>query len=217
MNTTQAKQIFIVDHPIIQDGLENIFQLENDLKICGKATSSEETLKLLPSVKPDLMIADIFLKGIGGVAFVESIRRAGYTFPILVLSIYEGISYAEQCVGAGIEGYIYKKEKTSTLLKAIRNLLNGQIYIDEELKLEIVKKFFMSGSSLSVFSPKITLTEQEQKVYNFIGDGCPTETIAKLLNLNVKKIILFREQIKKKLYFKDNVELLQSAIGFRKG
>ncbi|BBM82879.1 response regulator transcription factor [Candidatus Uabimicrobium amorphum] len=216
MDTPQAKQIFIVDHPIIQDGLENIFQFENDLKICGRANSSEETLKHLPSVKPDLMIADIFLKGIGGLDFVENIRRAGYTFPILVLSIYEGISYAEQCVGAGIEGYIPKKEKTSTLLKAIRNLLNGQIYIDEDLKLEIIKKFFMSDS-LSVFSPKLILTEEEQKVYNFIGDGCPIETIAKLLNLNAKKIILFREQIKKKLYFKDNVELLQSAIGYRKG
>ncbi|MFQ5961521.1 MAG: response regulator [Candidatus Methylomirabilales bacterium] len=205
-------KIFVVDdHPILRHGLTQLINQEADLGVCGEAEEAHDAVEAIRALRPDLIIVDISLKGIGGIELIKKIRVLDDTLPILVLSMHDESLYTERALRAGAKGYIMKQEAPDQVVRAIRRVLNGEIYVSERMGSKLLKKI-ADRRSTTIDSPIENLSDRELEVFRCIGRGYRTRHIAELLHVSVKTVESYRENIKEKLKFKDATELLQHAV-----
>ena len=205
-----ARILIVDDHPIVREGLEALISRETDLSVCGQAEGISEALDLASSTKPDLAIVDISLKDGSGIDLIRQLNANNPTLRVLVSSIYDEALYAERSLHAGAIGYISKQEATRSIITAIRQVLNGRIYLSDRMSQHLVRR--MVGrerlpSGLSVDS----LSDRELQVFTLVGSGLTTSQIADRLHLSVKTIETYRQRIKEKLDLSNAVELVRAA------
>ena len=207
-------KIFIVDdHPIVRQGLRQLLDTTSDFFICGEADNVHSAMMGLKTSKPDAVIVDISLKGSDGLELIKNIHIHHANIVILVLSIYDENIYAERAIRAGAKGYIMKQESASALLLALRQILNGGIYLSENMKQLMLSKL-TNHESTKPLAWLSDLSDRELEIYRLIGQGFTNKKIALTLNLSVKTIEVHRENIKKKLALKTSAELIISASGY---
>src|SRR5437867_692945 len=137
----QPKKIFVVDdHPIVRQGLAKLLSDEADLVICGEAENAREGLLAIGKLKPDLAIVDISLVGKTGLELIKDIRVQYPQLPVLVMSMHDEQIYAERALRAGGRGYIMKQEGGKILMKAIRQVLRGQVYVSGKISARILDR-----------------------------------------------------------------------------
>ena len=209
---SQKTRILIVeDHPIMLQGLTQMINQEKDLCVCGSAFDAHEALKRVTSLKPDLAIVDLSLKGMNGIELIKMLSDAKKKMPVLVLSMHDESLYAERVLRAGGRGYIMKQEAIEKVLVAIRRVLSGEIYLSETMSAKLLEEF-MGGASPKETSSVERLSNRELEVFQLIGKGKGTRQIAKELHLSVKTVEAHRENIKKKLHVLSAVELVRHAV-----
>ncbi len=131
--------------------------------------------------------------------------------PILVLSMHDESIYAERCIKAGARGFIMKQEPSDKMISALRKVLNGKIYVSDHLEEKFVDKFF-SLNQETAHSSYEQLSNRELEVYQLIGQGLKKKVIAENLNLSVKTIENYMENIKKKMDLKSSHDIVMHAI-----
>ena len=213
VKTEEAKaKVFLVDdHPLVREWLSQLIEREQDLAVCGEAEDTQEALEKIEQTRPDIVVADISLKNTHGLELVKDLQARLPSLPVLVLSMHDESLYAERVLRAGAKGYITKQEATKKILQAVRQVLNGQIYISEKMASRMVHKMVL-GRTDSPQSPIERLTDRELEVFQLIGRGQGTRRIAEELHLGVKTVESYRARIKEKLKLEDGTQLLQHAI-----
>jgi DNA-binding NarL/FixJ family response regulator len=208
----QKKRILIVDdHPIVREGLTTIINEQTDLMVCGEAEDAQTALEAVDTLRPDLMIVDVSLKGINGIELVKLIQRRYEKIPILVLSMHDESLYVERVLRAGARGYIMKQEGTEKVVTAIHRILGGDIYVSEAMGKKLLRTFQESRPETS--GPSVDrLSDRELEVFRLIGQGYGTRQIADTLHVSVKTVNTYRQHIKEKLKFETGSELLRHAI-----
>ena len=206
------KQVLIVDdHPMMRQGLAQLIDQEPDLMACGEADSAAQALKCINADKPDLVLADISLPDRSGLELIKDIQTLHAGLPVLVVSMHDESLYAERVLRAGGRGYIMKQQGGKMLMRAIRQVLTGQIYVSEKMAAKILEIF--SGHRAEVaHSPVERLSDREFEVFQFIGQGKGTRQIAEHLHLSVKTVEVHRANIKHKLELKRGTDLVRYAI-----
>ncbi len=205
------KSVFIVDdHPVVRQGLTQFINSEDDLYVCGDAEDANIAIKGINSLKPDIVIADITLKGTSGIELTTAIKSR-FNIPVLILSMHDENLYAERAIRAGAAGYVMKKEPMEKVIYAIHEILKGKIYLSPDLKEMLLSKLLKTSSD-EMESPLDSLTNREMEVFRLIGFGLSTKNIARELSLSIKTIETYRERIKRKLSLKDSSELVQYAV-----
>jgi DNA-binding NarL/FixJ family response regulator len=215
MNRQPAPQInpkkrgvyLVEDHPITQQGLCALLNLETDLKICGQATTAEAAMPGISSTKPDLVIVDIALPGRDGIELIKSIAVFHPKLPTLVLSTLDESIYAERALRAGAMGYIMKHEPVELLLRAVHQVLAGKVYLSEAVRNKLFQHS-IDGLSQGVEQ----LTDREIQVFRLIGEGFGTREIAERLGLSISTVETHRTNIKDKLGAKNAPDLAKQAV-----
>ncbi len=208
--TVRVSKIYIVDdHPIVRKGLCQLIDQEPDLKVTGEAEDAVQAMSLLEKNNPDIVLVDISLKGSSGIELIKNIRSKYQSLPILVVSMHEEALYAERALRAGSRGYIMKQEPPENMLRAIRSILDGGIYVSESMGSRMINTIADGGQSNS---PIERLSDRELEVFQMIGEGKSTRAIAEELLLSIKTVESYREKIKNKLQLKNATELVQRAI-----
>jgi len=204
--------VFLVDaHPIVRQGLKQIFELEKDLYIIGEAGTADEALKSLARLNPDIITVDISLSGTSGIDLIKACRERYPNVPILVLSIYEESIYAERAIRAGARGFVMKNEYPGVILNAIRTVLEGRQYMSDSLKEKLLDK--LSSPKHDENAALVdTMTDREFEVFQLIGHGFGNKHIADKLHISVKTVENYREKIKSKLNISSSSELIQFAV-----
>jgi DNA-binding NarL/FixJ family response regulator len=155
--STQArtrKTVLIVDdHPMMRNGLAQAINSERDLKVSAQAENSHQAMNAIRTKKFDLAIVDISLHGKGGLELIKDMRVEAPQTLILVVSIHDELLYAERALRAGANGYIMKDAGGETLLKAIRHILGGQVYVSHEIASKILND--SPGGAASVPIPHL--------------------------------------------------------------
>jgi DNA-binding NarL/FixJ family response regulator len=206
------RMVFIVDdHPIVRQGLALLINREPDLGVCGDAEEACSALSRIQELKPALVIVDISLNGPDGLDLLKSIRARDPNLPVLMLSMLDESLYAERALRAGASGYIMKQEATERVLVAIRRILNGEIYVSEQVSNRMLHRF-VGGNQAEPHSPIAELTDRELEVFRLIGEGHGTRQIAEELHISVKTVESYQAHIKMKLSLKNARELVQRAI-----
>jgi len=206
------KRVLIVDdHPVTSLGIAAMIEKEPDLVVCGKAQDANSALAAVEKLSPDLAVVDVFLHSCGGLNLIKDIKTRRPELAVLVFSIHDESFYAERALRAGARGYISKRESPDQFIKAVREVLNGGIYVGEKTTSEILRRF-VTGRKDSGKSSLNGLTDREFQVFQFIGEGLQTRQIAERLHVSVKTIETHREHIKKKLDLDSAGKLAKYAI-----
>ena len=217
-NSLQNRKIKIViidDHPIVRHGLAQIINLQENMTVCGDAANTRDGWDLIVREDPDLVILDISLEGASGFDLLKGARKRKPNLLFLVLSMHDENLYAERALRLGARGYIMKQEATDNMIKAITQILAGEIYLSEKMKSKVLSKLIrgeMGGAENR--SAMDALTDRELEIYRHIGMGMSSGQIAKKLNLSIKTVETHRYNIKLKLELENSAELLRHAINW---
>ena len=204
--------IIIDDHPIVRKGFAQLINRETDLEVVGEAEDQISAQTIVEREKPDLALVDLTLKESNG---LELIKNFSILFPelkSLVISLHDERVYAERALRAGARGYIMKSEATENVMTAIRQVLQGTIYLSEDMRTRMLEHFSGKQKQQNESTPVDVLSDREFEVFRMIGEGLTTRVIADRLNLSVKTIETYRSHLKAKLNLTSSTELIQRAV-----
>jgi DNA-binding NarL/FixJ family response regulator len=207
----KTRILIVDDHPIVREGLATILHHEQDLEVCGQAEDTFGALSTIADLKPDIALVDISLKQSDGIELTKTIKAQYPELSVLVLSVHDESVYAERVLLAGAKGYLMKDAAADHIVKAVRTILRGEIYVSDA----VAKKFMhiIAGDKAGIAKTAIDhLSDRELETFRLIGEGLSVSKIAERLHLSVKTIETYRSRIKEKLEIADASQLLQYSI-----
>jgi DNA-binding NarL/FixJ family response regulator len=208
--------LLVDDHPLMRKGLAMSLQAESDLDVVAQCADAEEAMEVFAEVNPDLAIVDVSLPGMSGLELVKHLLAIREDLKVLVASRHDESLYAERAIRAGARGYVMKLEAADVILKAVRRVLNGGIYVSEEINERLLLGMVRGQDNLAQ-SPLEVLSDRELEVFEMTGRGCGTRDIAERLHLSVKTVESYRARIKNKLNLENAAELMQHAVNWVEG
>jgi DNA-binding NarL/FixJ family response regulator len=204
----------IDDHPLVVQGVTELVNAEHDLKVVGSTTEWTEALKEIPELKPDVVVLDISLAKANGIEVLKNLRIHFPKLQVLMLSMHDENLYAMRSVRAGAQGYIMKMTATEEVVKAIRHILNGEIYLSAGIAKQTMMRL-VGRRNEGTMSPMDDLSDRELEVFQMVGEGLTTRQIAERLHLSVKTIETHKAHVKEKLNLATSTQLTQHAIHAR--
>jgi DNA-binding NarL/FixJ family response regulator len=211
MNKSKASVFLVDDHPLVREWLTNLIHQQPDLTVCGEAETASDALEAMTKLKPDVAIIDISLKGGSGIELIKDLKATEAGVAVIVLSMHDESLYAERALRAGARGYIMKRETAKKVVAAIHQVLDGKLYLSEQLSALLAEKFV--GRDSGSITPSINqLSDRELEVFQLLGQGYETRQIAQSLSISMKTVQAFCARIKEKLKLASATELLREAI-----
>jgi DNA-binding NarL/FixJ family response regulator len=203
--------MIVDDHPLVRSGFRMLIESEPDFSIYGEAASVSEALQLIAHDVPELAIVDLSLTDGSGLELIKRIHAIEPKILILVSSMHDEDLFAERALRAGAKGYINKQKAGEEVIVAIRQVLNGGVYLSPEMHQRLATQFSDNLPDQEL-SPVEQLSNRELEVFELIGHGSSTSVIADKLHLSVKTIESHRAHIKLKLGLNSASELTRFAI-----
>ena len=204
--------IFIVDdHPLMRKGMGMTLQSELEFEVIGQSETAEEALKEIPKLKPDVAVIDISLPGMNGIELIKNLVIQIPELKILVVSRHDEELYAERSIRAGAKGYLMKLEAGDTLVTAVRQILNGNLFLSPEIGNQMIMKLAGNKAAQSN-DPLELLSDRELEVFELTGKGDSTKEIAEKLHVSVKTVESYRARIKEKMDLNSANDLLRRAV-----
>ena len=201
--------LIVDDHPLVRAGFAQLIGDTPDLKVCGEAGDMASALQLLNTITPDLAIIDLSLAGGSGLDLIEHIKARNSEILMLVASMHDESLYAERVLAVGARGYINKQEAQEKIIPAIRQVLNGKVYLSEKMTERILNNMVSGSDDKQGID---LLSNRELQVFEMIGQGITPAKMATRLNLSVKTIETHQAHIKKKLGLTSAHKLTHRAI-----
>jgi DNA-binding NarL/FixJ family response regulator len=206
----KARVLLVDACPLLRERLAQIVGAEPGLAVCGEADDARVALDRIAATRPHLVIIDLCLKNSHGLELLKDIRARHPRLRVLVFSMADELLFAERAIRAGAGGYIRKDEATEEVLRAIRHVLSGEVYLSQRVSARSIRQFF-GRSSIKPGSPLERLSDRELEVFQLIGQGRSTREIAETLRLHAKTVETYRSRIKDKLKLHNGTQLAQHA------
>jgi len=200
------------EHPLVREGLKALMAAEEDLQVCAEASNTREARAAIKQSNPDAVITSITLKNDDGIELVRDVRLHFPKLPILVLSAHNELIYAERVLSSGANGYIMKGATTADILKSLRQILAGGVYVSEVVSGNMIKRF--TGGAAVAEGPIERLSNRELQILRMLGGGMSTREMANTHNLSVKTVESHRQRIKRKLNLSNGSQLVQYAVSW---
>lgn len=210
LKSKKTRVLIVDDHPITRSGLSYLINHQPDMVTCCEAQNAAEALTGVLEARPDLVLTDFTLPDKNGLELIKDIKAVQPELPILVISMHEESLYAERVLRAGARGYITKEEGGERLMRAIRHVLTGAIYVSDKMSARILE-IFSGGPATQSRSAVEELSDREFEVFELLGAGLTTQQIAERLRLSMKTVDAHRAKLKSKLKVRTNNELVAYA------
>ncbi len=194
------------DHSMVRQGLKQILELEKDIVVTAQASNGNEAVRLAKECKPDIILMDINMPGINGLQAIKEIKQEKLPSKVIVLTIHEDREYLFKTLQMGAEGYVLKDAEPAVLIEAIRNVYNGQSYIQPNMTKELVKEFNRVTLHEKEKNDENNLTSREIEVLELIAEGMINKEIAKKLYISEKTVKNHVSNIFKKLDVSDRTQ-----------
>lgn len=194
---TKHRIVLVDDHPLTRAGLRAFLDSCDDLLVCSEADTAGRALDAAIKWNPDLVISDIGLPGRSGLELLQDLRARCPDVPVLVFSMFEEGAYAQRALELGARGYLMKTEPGQRLLEAIHTVLQGRISVSPAMSHRLLE--FLASPSKSRRSGVDAMSPREFEVFQLLGEGLDTATIASRLHISSKTVDTHRDRIKQKL------------------
>jgi DNA-binding NarL/FixJ family response regulator len=195
------------DHAIVREGYRALLQKQDRLRVVAEAENGADAYRIYKEAKPDLVIMDISMPGIGGVEAIRRIRQWDHAARILVFTMHQNASYAIQAIKAGARGFVTKSSPPEALLRAIAEVMAGGIALSADIDHELAINR-LAGEPLAVD----TLSPREFEVLRMLLAEKSVDDIAETLHISVKTAANTRYLIRAKLGVSSDIELVRLAL-----
>lgn len=200
--------MLVDDHDLVRTGIKRILDDVPGIKVVGEASSGEEAVKLSRKLKPQVVLMDVKMPGIGGFEATRKLVRMDPDIKVLIVTICNNDLYPARLLQVGASGYLTKGATMEEMVQAIRVVYSGQRYISPEIASRLAFKHVNDTDE----SPFEALSERELQVMLMITMGMKVQEIAEKLCLSPKTVNSYRYRIFEKLKVKNDVELTLLAI-----
>ncbi|MDG1073830.1 MAG: response regulator transcription factor [Methylophilaceae bacterium] len=207
---SQINVMLVDDHAVVRMGFKMLLETSDDIKIIAEAENGEEAIKLYMEHKPNVVVMDITMPGMGGMEAIERILAKESSAKILVLSAHEDSVHPKRVLNAGAMGYVTKRSAAEELIKAIRAVSSGKKYIEASVAQQMAIQQ-LSGNQ----NPVDVLSEREFEVFMSLAKGKTTNEIAETLFLSPRTVGTHLYNIKQKLNANNSAEI--ALIAMRSG
>jgi two-component system invasion response regulator UvrY len=204
---SQITILLVDDHAIVRMGFKMLIEAEEGIKVIGEAESGEIAIKLFQELKPDIIVMDITMPGIGGLEAIDRIMAKDKNTKILVLSAHEDSVHPKRALNAGAMGYLTKRSAAEELIKAIKSIHQGKRYLEPNIAQQMAITQ-LSGES----NPVEILSDREFEVFIALAKGKSTNEIADTLCLSPRTVGTHLYNIKQKLNANNSAEIALIAI-----
>jgi DNA-binding NarL/FixJ family response regulator len=199
--------VLVDDHAVVRAGVRRLLEQEPLFEVIGEAESGEKAYQILTELKPDVMVMDLSMPGMGGLEGIRRILMRYEKAKILVLSMHEDLSFANQALKLGAKGYLTKNTLADDLVKSIETVTQGDVFLSDE----IAKKMAMQSISGNQ-DPVHELSAREFEIFRLLAEGLDIDAIASTLNISSKTVSNYQTMIKQKLNINTPIELIRYAI-----
>ena len=199
--------VLVDDHAVVRAGVRRLLEQETLFEVIGEAESGEKAYQIFGELKPDVMVMDLSMPGMGGLEAIRRILMRYEKAKILVLSMHEDLSFANQALKLGAKGYLTKNTLADDLVKSIETVTQGDVFLSDE----IAKKMVMQSISGNQ-DPVHELSAREFEIFRLLAEGLDIAAIASTLNVSSKTVSNYQTMIKQKLNINTPIELIRYAI-----
>ncbi|CAG9173706.1 Oxygen regulatory protein NreC [Cupriavidus laharis] len=204
-----ARVLLIDDHALVRDGMRMHLALQPGLCVVGEADDGEAALAWLDRAgvreRPDLVITDIGMRGMGGIALTAALHEQYPEIAVLVVSMHDNLEYARQAVRAGARGYVLKDAPADELMAAIQAVLAGRVFYSARIARGMAEQTPAAG-------PLDALTRRERDILGCIGRGMANKEIAAQLGVSVRTVETHRLNLKRKLGIEGRAGFVKFAV-----
>ncbi len=199
------------DHALVREGIIALLKLHDDIEVLAEAADGRETIEKAVKLRPDIVLMDIAMPGLGGLEATVEIKKANPDIKILVLSQYDDKEYISRLLKAKVSGYILKHAVGTDLISAIRAVARGEFYLYSSITSSLVDDY-LSKKEVVVEDPYERLTDREKQVLKLIAEGNTHKEVAVLLNISVKTAVAHFSNLQEKLGIRTRAGLIKFAI-----
>jgi two-component system response regulator NreC len=203
--------LLVDDHVVLRAGLEALLNLEPDLEVVGKASTGEEALERVRAVRPDVVVMDLGMPGMGGLEATRQIAAAESGARVLVLTSHAEEEYLLPVLEAGGSGYVKKTSADDDLISAIRVVARGEVFLYPSAT-RLLLNGFRRAEERGEVSPVEELSEREQEVLQLTAEGYSSVETGKKLFLSPKTVDTYRSRLMQKLGLGSRAELVRFAL-----
>ena len=200
--------LVVDDHQLVRVGTARLLSDIEGMEIAGLAESGEQAVGMVQDLKPDVVLMDVQMPGIGGLEATRRCLRVDPDLKIIAVTIYEDEPYPSKLMEVGAVGYLTKNASIDEMVRAIKKVMSGQRYISSEIAQQLVLRPF-GGEDASPFE---VLSSREMQITLMVIMGHAAPDISEKLSLSPKTVNSYRYRIFEKLDVKNDVGLTRLAI-----
>lgn len=208
----RTKVVVVDDHAMMRAGIRMLINAQSDMEVVGEAGDGKGAIERAVALHPDVILLDLSMPGLGGIAAVERLRKESPKTRVLILTMHEDPEYLRQALEAGASGYLVKRAADTELLTAIRAVRRGEAYVYSSLTGALLDMAFEKSQKQEVADQPADLSTREKEVLRLLALGHTNQQIAGILFLSIKTIETYRARIMEKLRLPTRAELVQYAI-----
>jgi len=222
-----ARIVLTDDHDLVRAGLKAMLADVEDIRIVGEAGNGREAIEVCDLLRPDLMLMDVRMPEMDGLAATREIKRRWPLVSVLILTVHESEDYLLEALKVGAAGYVLKDAPRSQLLDAVRGVLGGEPSIDQKLSSQLLKRlaaelpdpvktdYAKPGSTLALADPTQTLTPREMEVLRLLARGLSNQKISQELMVSVGTAKNHVQHIIAKLGVSDRTQAVVRGLEMR--
>lgn len=210
----EIKIVLVDDHNIIRDGLNILLMGLPDIKVIGEAATGGELFNLLLTVSPDILLMDISLPKMSGIAITEKISKEFPNIKVIMLTASVNDESVIDSFKAGALGYLPKNIQREELIEAIKEVNEGNEYLAKSISDTVLKNFFKrgKGSTFKELKNSQELTKRELEIIELFAEGLNYKEVADKLNISYHTVESHKKHIFEKLELNTIVDLVKYAI-----
>lgn len=203
------------DHSIVREGVKMILAKESDIEVAGEASDGQQALDLVERLKPNVVVMDISMPGMGGIEATQLVKERHPAVNVLALTMHEDESYVFRLLRAGASGYVLKRAAAQDLVQAVRAAAKGEAFLYPSVARKVVEDYLKRVEMGEKRERYDGMTQREKEILTLIAQGLSNKQIGERLYISIKTVQTHRAHILEKLGLHDRTELVRYAI--RKG
>jgi len=210
-----AKKIRVLladDHAVLRSGLRALLNLEPDMEVVGEASNGREAIELGQTLKPDVIVMDISMPEMDGLAATKAIHEMGIPCHIVILTVHAEEDYLFQTLQMGASGYVLKSSADTELMDAIRAAQRGEVFLYPSAVKKVLGEYLKGTRGEGKKGALEALTSREKEVLKLTAEGFTNQEIAEKLVISPKTVDTYRQRIMEKLNLHHRSQLVRYAL-----
>jgi len=208
---TKLRVFLADDHAVVREGLKSLINAQPDMEVIGEAGDGRATCEQVLQLRPDVVVLDVSMPEMTGAQAAERLKLECPEVKVLALTVHEDKGYLRQLLEAGAVGYVLKRAAAEELIRAIRTVAGGGVYLDPALAGKVVGGFVRKPSGKGALEES-ALSDREVEVVRLVAAGHSNKEIAGRLDLSIKTVETYKARSLEKLGLHSRADLVRYAL-----